>query len=150
MIVTLPMPSDLQELAAVQRHVVKVVWDDRLRRAPETDLVGHDHAEALLAQRLDRAGEIEAAEIHPVEQDDRAAVGRSRGRHVHVGHSDVLAIHGQREIGDGIRVGDLVIGDAARLHVARRLGQVLPLRKRRQQEKDRQTDSPHPQEPPGP
>ena len=50
-----------------------------------------------------------------------AAVGRSGGRHVHVGHTDVLPINGERNVGDGIRIGHVVVGDAAGLDIGGRV-----------------------------
>src|SRR5215471_20781728 len=87
----------LQKPAAVQRHVVKVVGDDRLRRAAEADLIRHHYAEAFLAQNRDRTGKVESAKIHAMKQHHRAAVGLPGWRHIHVRHAHILTVYRQRE-----------------------------------------------------
>jgi hypothetical protein len=57
----------LQKPVAVQRDVMKVVGDDRLRGAAEADLVWRHDPKALFAQNLDRTGKVKSAEVHPVE-----------------------------------------------------------------------------------
>jgi len=117
-----------EQLLDVGRHVVEVVGNDRLRRAAEADLVGHDDAETGVAEGLNRAAEVEAAEVHSVEQHHRSAVRSTSWRDVHIGHPDVLAVESQGQVRDGIRIGDLVIGDAAWFDVGGSRGQRLGLR----------------------
>jgi len=46
-------------------HVMKVVGNDRFRGAAETDRVGHDDAEAGVAEQLDRSVEINPPKFMP-------------------------------------------------------------------------------------
>ena len=108
----------LKQGAGVERHVVEVIRDDGLRGAAETDLIGHDDAEAGVAEGVDGAAEVEAAEIHAMEEDCGAAVGLTGGRDVHVGHADILPVDGERQVGDRVGIGDVFVGDAAGLDVS--------------------------------
>ena len=117
----------LQNRARVARHVVEVVGNDRLRRSAVADLIGHDHAESFLAQRVDRPAEVEAGEIVAVQQHDRVAVRLAERRHVHERDAHVLSVQRERQVGDGIRVRDVFAGDAAGLDVCWRRNGRRPL-----------------------
>jgi hypothetical protein len=110
----------LQQQARIARHVVEVVRNDRLRRPAEADLIGHDHAEAFLAKRVNWPAPVEAAEVHPVEKNHGAAVRLPLCRHVHVGHPDVLAVQRHGQIRDRVRIRDILAGDAGGRDIRRR------------------------------
>src|ERR1043165_6724787 len=86
-----------KETPRVERHVVERVWNERLRRSTEADLVRHDHAEAFARQDVDRTGPRFAEEVEAMQQDDGLAVRRSGWLHVHVCHAHVLAVEHERE-----------------------------------------------------
>src|ERR1700733_2735451 len=114
----------LQQRERVQRHIVKVVRDDRLRGTAESDLVGHDHAKSGLAQGIDRTTEVEAPEIHSVEQNDGAAVWLACGGNIHIRHAHVLAVERQWQVAHWIWIRNILIGDTVRIHVGRSFGRV--------------------------
>ena len=74
----------LQELAAVQGHVVEVIRNDRLGRPPEPDLIRDDDAETFFSKRVDWTAPIEPGEVHAVEEHDGPAVWLALRRHIHV------------------------------------------------------------------
>ncbi len=59
-----------------------------------------------------------------MEQDDGAAVWLARGWNIHIGHAHVLAVERKRKVHHGVRIGDVLVGDTARLHIGRSFGRV--------------------------
>src|SRR5580704_16400558 len=111
----------LQQRVRVHGHVVKVVRDDRFRGTAESDLIRHDNTKARLAQGFDGTTEVEASEIHSVEQNHGPPVRLARGWNVHIRHAHVLPVQCQRQIHHWIWIGDIFIGDTARLYISRSL-----------------------------
>ena len=107
----------LQQQARIARHVVEVIWNDRLRRPAEANLIGHDDPKPFLAKCVDGSAPVESGEVHPVKEHDSAAVRLPLRRHVHVGHSDVLAVQRHGQVRDGMWIGHVLARDASRLDV---------------------------------
>src|SRR6202034_4435220 len=59
-----------------------------------------------------------------VEQNDGAAVWLACGWNIHVGHAHVLAVERQRQVAHWIWIRNILVGDAAWLHISRSFGRV--------------------------
>src|SRR6185436_20320048 len=93
--------------------VMKVIWNDWLRRAAESDLIRNDNAESLLAEHVDGRGPVLSEKVHSVKQNNRAAISLAFWRNIHVSHSHVLSVEGHRQIRHGIRIRHVFHVDAA-------------------------------------